>query len=270
MSKIITRRQARMMERFVSTRFGRNFIPVRTTTSLISLGDVLEKRKDDIAKVNGDLFEASKLRTTNKLGEDETITSEVGVTVTNKLKGKAISVGDFSIGEAGLHVSFSKSQKMFLQLWQPQQIGLSDFPAFRTELLDRYLSGDISPKVFVVDGVLLARQFYLKFSSSGGTDLMLDLKTKVAGSPVEGGFSFRSSTDRGRTLNGLKGGILGYQLSSVRLRREQLPKALYQRMLEGVPDNVILSELTPNKKLALMDADALTVQSVTHEVLSNL
>jgi len=269
MSKLITRRQARIMERFVSKRFGKNFIPVRSTSSLISLGDVMEKRKDDIARVDGDLFEASKLSTTNKLGEDETITSEVGVTVTNKFKGKAIPVGDFSIGEAGLHVSFSKSRKMFLQLWQPQQIGLSDFPSFRTELLDRYLAGDISPKVYVVDGVLLARQFYLKFSSSGGTDLMLDLKAKVSGSPVEGGFSFRSSTDRGRTLNGLNGGILGYQLSSVRLRREQLPKVLYRRMLEGVPDDVILDELTPAKKLELIDADALTVQRVTHEVLAN-
>lgn len=269
MSKLITRRQARIMERYVSNLIGGNFIPVRSTNTLISLGDVLEKKKDDIAKVNGSEFVATGRTTTNNFGTDEVITSEEGVTVETKVSGKTIDVGDFSLGEAGVHVSFSKAKKMFLQLRNLHQIGLANFPVFRTELLDRYLAEDISSKVFVVDAVLKAQQFYLKFSSSGSTELMLDIKARVSGSPVAGGFSFRKSTDRGRTLNGLNGGVLGYQLSSVRLRKEHLPKRLYLRTLEGTSDDVILDELTITEKQELMDADALTVQRVTHEVLAN-
>ena len=189
----LTRKQARILKRQISKIYGRNYIPLITSDSALSIGDILLEKKDIVAEVDSSVFDPSNVTFVEGKKVNKNITSSSSVNITTKLQGEAILSEHFKVNEAGLAVEFSSENEMFLKVQGIRQQSIKNFVEFRKELLSKYVSGELSSKVYVVKGLVYADKYYLQYSGNNGGTLGFNLDAEIssANADVNANFSLK-------------------------------------------------------------------------------
>jgi len=264
----ISKRQASLLKRVMRNLYGRSYIPLMSSDNTLSIGDILLSKRD-IPIVDGGTFKKENIEFVEgaKLNRNITSNSEVGITT--KFKGNATMSNYFNVDEAGLAVEFTAENQMFLKVQGMRQQSIVDFVSLRKEILKKYIQGELSPKIYVVRGLVYADKYYLQYSGvNGGTILFnLDADSKVAEAEVNGDFTYKWRKNVGYNIDGLNGGVLAYRVSGVRLRRHQIPKHVHDNILSGMHEADALDNLAFSEREKLLNEDALEIVDLTDEVL---
>lgn len=265
----LTRKQAQLVKRQIRKLYGRNYIPVITGDSTLSIGDILLEKKDIVAVIDSSVFNPSNVEFVEGKKANKNITSSSGVNLTTKLQGEAILSEHFKINEAGLAVQFSSENQMFLKVKGIRQQSIKNFVEFRKELLNKYVSGELSSKVYVVRGLVYADKYYLQYSGSqGGTiGFNLDAEISSANADVNADFSLKWKKEVGYNIDGSNGGVLAYRVSGVRLKRHLMTESIHRNILNGMSEADALDLVSFNERKELLDNDAIEIVDLTEEVL---
>jgi hypothetical protein len=265
----LTRKQANLLRRQISKLYDRNYITLRTGDSTISIGDILMSKHDIQPIIDSSTFSKASTKFVEGSKVNKNITSHSGVNITTKLKGEAVLSEHFKLDEAGIAVEFTSDNQMFLKVIGLRQQSIVNFIEFRNELLNKYLSGEISSKVYVVRGLIYADKYFLQFSgTNGGTfGFNIDAEVKPINAEIEANFSLKWKREVGFDIDGSNGGVLGYRVSGVRLKRQLLPKSFQEKIVKGLSEVDVLATLSPEQKQELINKDALEVLDLTDEVI---
>jgi hypothetical protein len=265
----LTKRQAGLIRRQINKLYGRNYIPLLTTDSTLTIGDILESKHDIMQLVDSSSFSKSSTMITEGEKVNKQITSDSSVNITFKAKGQAVLSEYLKLDEAGIGVEFTSNNQMYLRVIGMRQQSLKNFLDFRNELLNKFLSGEITSKVFVVRGLVYADKLFMQFSGTkGGTvGFSVDAKVESIKTAIDTDFSCKWTKDVGYNVDAPNGGVLAYRVSGVRLRREFLPENIQKKILKGVSEATALSTLTVTEKQELINMHALDVVDLTDEVL---
>ncbi|WP_412985268.1 hypothetical protein [Pontimicrobium sp. IMCC45349] len=265
----LTRKQARILKRQISKLYGRNYIPLITSDSTLSIGDILLKKKDIIAEVDSSVFNPSNVMFVEGKKVNKNITSSASVNLTTKLKGEAVMSEHFKVNEAGLAVEFSNENEMFLKVQGVRQQSIKNFVEFRKELLSKYVSGELSSKVYVVKGLVYADKYYLQFSGNKGGSLgfNLDAKANTANADVDANFSLKWKKSVGYNIDGVNGGVLAYRVAGVRLNRHLTPSNIHENILNGMSEADALDMVSFSDRKKLITKKAIEIVDLTDEVL---
>ncbi len=265
----ITRKQARLIKRQISKLYRRNYIPLTTPDSTLSIGDVLEKKNDILEFIDGSIFDSNNIEFNegNKINMNIISSSETNISL--KLKGESILSELFKVEEAGLSINFSSSNEMLLKAVGLRQQNMKNFADFRKELLSKYVAGELSSKVYVVRGLVYADKFYLQYSGEkgGGIAFNIDTGIKGANAEVDADFSLKWKKNVGFHINGLNGGVLAYRVSGVRLKRHLITQKTNDNILRGVSEADVLSTISFKERKELLKNDMLEVVDLTAEAL---
>jgi hypothetical protein len=265
----LSRRQANLVRRQISKLYGRNYIPLRTGDSTISIGDILMSKRDIQPIIDSSTFSKQSTLFVEGAKVNKNITSDSGVNITTKLKGEAVLSEHFKLDEAGIAVEFNSDNQMFLKVIGLRQQSIVNFIEFRNELLNKYLSGEISSKVYVVRGLIYADKYFLQFSGTNGGTIGFNIDAKVdpIKTEAEANFSIKWQNKVGYDIDGSNGGVLGYRVSGVRLKRQLLPKSFQEKIVKGFSEADVLASLSPEQKQDLIKKDALEVVDLTDEII---
>lgn len=259
-----------MMSRCIKRLYGRNYLSLITCDSTLSLGDILERKRDICARVDSSVFSPHSTEFVEGKKENRNITSGSKVNLKTKVSGEAILLEHFKLAEAGLAIEFSKSNQMFLKVVGIRQQSLKNFIDFKKEVLEKYTVGDLSPKFFIVSGVVVADKFYLRYSGKNGGTVGLNVKPNLPAGETElsGDFSIKWEKDVGYGVDGASGGVLAYRVSAVRFNREKLPRSIQQEILNGKSEMTILEELSNADRKKVVHDGILDVPDLTEELLN--
>ncbi len=265
----LTRRQARLVERQIKKLYGRNYIPLRTGDSTLSIGDILASRKDILPIIDSSVFGPGITAHIEGHKVSKNITSSSAINITSKLHGQAVLSEHFKLEEAGIAVNFTSENQMFLKVKGLRQQSIRNFVEFRKKILDLYTRGEVSSRVYIVRGLLYADKFYLQYSGSkGGTiEFKLNIDAQIVDAEEKADFSLQWKKDVGFHIDGSNGGVLAYRVSGVRLKRHLLPEDIQAKILTGVSEADVLNTLSFKVRKELMDNDALEIVDLTDEVL---
>lgn len=265
----LTRKQAGLIRRQINKLYGRNYIPLLTTDSTLTIGDILESKHDIMQIVDSSKFSKASTAIVEGVKVNKQITSHSNVNITFKAKGQAVLSEYFKLDEAGIGVEFTSNNQMYLKVIGMRQQSLQNFLDFKNELLNKFLSGEISSKVYVVRGLVYADKLYMQFSgTSGGTvGFAVDAEVKSIDAAINADFSCKWTKNVGYNIDAPNGGVLAYRVSGVRLRRELLPKTIQEKILKGSSEADALASLTVAQKQDLINKNALDVVDLTDEVL---
>ena len=268
MSKL-SRKQARVIQLEISKLYGRNYIPLITGDSTLSIGDILESKRDISPVIDSSDFSAAGTKFSEGRKENKNITSSVGINMTIKLKGEAVLSEHFKLDEAGIAVNFTSSNQMFLKVQGIRQQSIKNFVTFRNELLKKYTKGEISSKVYVVRGLVYADKFYLQYSGKKGGTIGFNIKADLSAVEAEtqADFSLKWKKEVGYNVDGLNGGVLAYRVSGVRLKRHLLPGSVHKNILKGMSEADAMDTIAFNDRVKLLNNDALEIVDLTDEVL---
>lgn len=266
---VLNKKQARLIKRHVSKLYGRNYIPVITADNALSIGDILLTKKDIVAVIDSSVFNPENTAFVEGKRTNKNIISSSSVDITTKLKGEAILSEHFKVEEAGLVVEFTSENQMFLKVIGIRQQSIKNFVEFRKELLSKYVSGELSSKVYVIRGLVYADKYYLQYSGSkGGTiGFNIDAEISTADAQVHADFSLKWKKEVGFNIDGSNGGVLAYRVSGVRLKRHLIPESIHHNILKGMSESEALSLITFESRKKLLEEDALEIVDLTNEVL---
>jgi hypothetical protein len=265
----LTRKQARILKRQISKIYGRNYIPLITSDSTLSIGDILLEKKDIVAEIDSSVFNPSNIMFVEGKKVNKNITSSSSVNLTTKLQGEAILSEHFKVNEAGLAIEFSSENEMFLKVQGIRQQSIKNFVEFRKELLSKYVSGELSSKVYVVKGLVYADKYYLQYSGSNGGTLGFNLDAEIssANADVNADFSLKWKKSVGYNIDGLNGGVLAYRVAGVRLNRHLIPNNIHQNIMKGMSESDALDLVSFSDRKKLIDNNAIEIVDLTDEVL---
>jgi len=265
----ITRKQARLFKKQIRKLYGRNYIPLITPDNALSIGDILIKKRDIIPIADSSVFKKESISFVEGKPFNLNITSSSKINLTTKLKGSNILTEHFKINEAGLVVNFSSANQMFLKVNGLRQQSIKDFMPLRKELLKRYARTELSSKVYIVRGLVYADKYYLQYSGTNGGSLAFNLKGKVESLDAElnADFSLQWRKDVGYSMESSKGGVLAYRVSGVRLKRHLISSDLHNLILNGMPEEDVLNELSLKDREKLIEKDAIEIIDLTDEVI---
>jgi len=265
----LTRRQAQLVKRQISKLYGRNYIPVITGDNTLTIGDILLKKKDIVAVIDSSVFSDSNTEFVEGKKTNKNITSNSSVDITTKLKGEAILSEHFKVEEAGLAVEFTSKNQMFLKVMGIRQQSIKNFVTFRKELLSKYVTGELSSKVYVVRGLVYADNYYLQYSGSNGGTIGFNIDAEIAtvDAEVSANFSLKWKKEVGYNIDGSNGGVLAYRVSGVRLKRHLIPQEIHTNILSGMSESEALDMVAFKDRQKLLDDDALEIVDLTDDVL---
>ena len=265
----LTRKQARLVKRQITKLYGRNYIPLITTDSTLTIGDILLSETDISPVIDSSIFDDNLTEFVEGQKVNKNITSSSEVNITTKFKGEAILSEHFKIDDAGIAVEFNSTNQMFLKVQGMRQKSIKNFIAFRKAILDKYSKGEISSKIYIVRGLVYADKYFLQYSGSNGGTIGFNLNTEVDTVDIEASadFSLKWKKNVGYHIDGSNGGVLGYRVSGVRLKRHLIPEEVQNRILLGMSESDALNLLSFEKRKNLIDSDALEVVDLTDEVL---
>lgn len=263
----ISKRQARTLEKQLSRLFGRHYTAVRAVNNTLSIGDILTTRKDNVPHVNGNQFSGSAILSTDGPGINKNIFSSSKMSISTKIKGEMDLRGQFDIDEAGITVSFESENDMFLKVHNLRQRTVDNFPKLKKEILNRFYKDDLKAKVFIVRGVVIADKFYLQYGSNknGTLGIKLDPKHSITDIEVNADFNIKWSDQVGFSIDGSNGGILGYRVSKVKLKRDKRPSRIQDLILTGISETEAIDNLTLREKQELLDIGAFDIIDATAE-----
>jgi|GEM_PF-1891779 len=265
----LTRKQARLIERQISKLYGRNYIPLRTGDNTLSIGDILLSPNDIQPIVDSSVFDDSLTEYIEGKKTNKNITSSSDVNITTKLKGEAVLTEYFKLNEAGIAVNFTSKNQMFLKVQGIRQQSIKDFVSFRNKVLELYIRGQISSKVYIVRGLVVADSYYLQYSGSNGGTLgfSFDMEASVIDAEVNAKFSLKWKRDVGYHIDGANGGTLAYRVSGVRLKRHLMPPNIQERILMGMSEADALDSVSFDDRKVLINNEALEVVDLTDEII---
>jgi hypothetical protein len=264
-----TRRQARILRRQIAKLYRRNYIPLLTSDSTLSIGDILHSKHDLIPIIDSSVFSKESTASIDGAKTNLNITSGSEVNLSFKLKGENILTQYFNLEDAGLLVEFTSKDQMFLKVQGLRQVSLTNFIAFQKEFLEKYCKGEISSKAYIVRGLVVADTFYLQYSgSNGGTiGLNLDAKVEIVKADINADFSLKWKKDVGYSIDGSNGGVLAYRVSGVRLNRNSLPEDIHEKILNGTSESDVLASLPIDYRKDLLKKNALEISDLTDEII---
>ncbi len=265
----LTRKQARLMQRQIRKLYGRNYIPVVTSDSTLSIGDILLKKKDTFEEIDSSVFNPKNVKFVEGRKVNKNISSSSSVSITTKLNGSSLQLEHFDVEEAGLIVEFDSKNQMFLKVLGLRQQSMKNFVDFRKELFSKFVSGELSAKVYVVSGLVYADKYYLQYSGSRGGVLGLGISSNLSlgEGNINGDFFFKWNRDVGYSSNGEHGGVLAYRVSAVRLKRHLIPEYIHDNILKGMSESDALDMVAFKERQKLFDEDAFEIVDSTDEVL---
>jgi len=265
----VTKRQARILRKQIRRIYGRNYIPNLTVDNNISIGDILLDDNDVTPVIDGSEFPASLVKYNEGPLVDRNITSSSEVTMSTKLKGKAILPEYFKVNEAGIAVSFSGNNQMFLKIQGGRQRSMSNFIKFRKHILEKYTKGEISSKIYIVRGVIYADKYFLQYSGKKGGTLGFDLDGKATGVDVDlkANFSLKWKNEVGYSVDARNGGVLGYRVSAVRLKRHRVSNNFQLKMLNGVKEADVLNNISFSAREKLLTSESIELVDVTDSLI---
>ncbi len=268
----LSRKQARLLERQISKLYGRNYIPLRTSDSTLTIGDILLSVKDISPIIDSSVFNKNLVDIVEGNKVNKSITSSSAVNVTTKLAGEAILSNQFKLEEAGVSVTFTSDNQLFLKVQGLRQQSIKNFIDFRLKLLELYTKGQISSKVYIVRGLVYADKYYLQFSgSNGGTiGLNLNMNAGIVDAEAQADFSVKWKKDVGIHFDGSNGGVLGYRVSGVRLKRHLLPNSIQSKIMQGMSEADAINTISPEERKALVENDAIEITDLTDEILVSM
>lgn len=265
----ITKKQARLLRNQIKKIYGRSYIPNLTGSNTISIGDILFDSHDETAAIDSTVFADNLVRYVEGSLIDRNITSNSEVTISTKFKGQNILPGQFNVNEAGIVVGFSSENQMFLKIKGARQRSMTNFIDFRKYILERYTQGDISSKVYIVRGLIYADKYYLQYSGKNGGTIGFNLDAEISGTDadVKADFSFKWKKDVSYGIDANNGGVLGYRISAVRLKRHLIPEEFQVKILNGLKEEDVLNNISFSRKKELFDNDILELVDVTDELI---
>jgi hypothetical protein len=265
----ITKKQARLLRKQIRKIYGRNYIPNLTGDNNISIGDILLDDNDETPVIDSQEFsqDLTKFVEGNKLNMN--ISSSSDVSISTKLQGEAKFSEYFKINEAGIAVEFNNENQMFLKLSGCRQRSMSNFIEFKKHILERYTKGDISSKVYIVRGLIYADKYFLQYSGVNGGTIGFNIDADIEPSNVDlsANFSLKWRKEVGFAMDGLNGGVLGYRVSAVRLKRDKINRSFQGRILDGIKEEDVLNNTSFNERKELLTSDAIELVDVTDELL---
>jgi hypothetical protein len=265
----LTKRQANLVKRQITKLYGRNYIPLITTDSTLSIGDVLISADDITPIIDSSVFDSSLIKIVEGNKVNKNIVSGSDVNISTKLKGEVVLTEHFKIDDAGLAVDFKSRNQMILKVLGIRQQSLKDFVAFRSAILEKYTKGEISSKVYIVRGLVYADKYFLQYSGNNGGSIGFNLNADANLLDIEASadFSLKWKKDVGYHIDGLNGGVLAYRVSGVRLKRHLIPETVQNRIMNGMSESDALSLMSFDDRKALADKDAFEVVDLTDEIL---
>ncbi|WP_423127252.1 hypothetical protein [Gaoshiqia sp. Z1-71] len=265
----LNRKQAKLLKKQVGKLYGRNYIPLMTGDSTLSIGDILLSKHDILPILDSSVFDPVNTEIVEGKKTSKNVTSDSGVKLTAKFRGEAILSEYFKLDEAGIVVQFSSDDQMFLKIQGMRQQSIKNFISFRQELLERYVNGQISSKVYVVRGLVYADKYYLQFSGSqGGTvGFQIDADVKYLDAEVEADFNIKWKKEVGYHIDGSTGGVLAYCVSGVRLKKQLMPAGIQEKIRNGMSESDALECLSVSERQDLLSKDALEIVDLTDEIL---
>ncbi len=266
----LRRRQARLIKRQIAKIYGRQYIPLITGTNVLSIGDILFSKHDTNPVINSSVFSEESTKFVEGKKANQNITSNSGVNLSTKVSGEATLTEFFNVNEAGLAVQFTSDNQMFLKVTGIREQSIENFVAMRNELLKKYTKGELSSKVYIVRGLVYADKYYLQYSGSSGGSLAFNLDADIpsADADVNADFSFKWKKNVGYHVDGSNGGVLAYRVSGVRLKRHLMPSAIQNQILQGIPEESVLDNLSFEDRKELLENEALEIVDLTAEVLN--
>lgn len=267
----LTRKQAKLLKRQISKLYNRDYIPLRTSDSTIEVGDVLKNRFDVIPEVDGSVLNVGADDYEDGTKYNNNITSNSDVKVQVKLAGDAHLTELFDIDEAGVKVDFSGKNEMLLKVKGLRQRSLKNVPEVKRRIMERFVKGEISSKVFVVVGVVLADKYYLQYSGKRGGSVAFTIEGDVTGVDVEvdADFKYKMEKDVSYSVDGKNGGVLAYAVSSLRLNKYLLSPDINRRLLDGESEAEIMEAMSEDERKALIDSDAIELSDLSAQFFLN-
>ncbi len=268
----LTNKQARIIRRQINKLYGRNYIPLITTDSTLTIGDILSSENDTIPIIDSSIFSANLTKFVEGPTVSKNITSSSEVNITTKLKGEAVLSEHFKIDEAGIVVDFSSNNQMFLKVQGMRQQSMVNFIEFRDEILNKYTKGDISANVYIVRGLVYADKYYLQFSGTNGGTVSFNLNAEIQAAEIEASADFKLKWKKevGYNIDGSNGGVLAYRVSGIRLKRHLITEEMHLKILDGIREQDILANLSFDERKKLLDKDMLELVDVTDEVIERI
>jgi hypothetical protein len=268
--KSMSRKSRRALGRILSERYGRNFVPLATGDSTLSVGSILESGEDTVPLVHGSVMGVKPSDLASGSKENLNLKSSSSIQIEFKPKGQAAHPGLFKLDEAGLVVTFSREGEVFLKVIGIRQQNLADYLAFQEKVLERFVEGRLSPNMHIVRGVVAADKYLLQCSRKGEGLLALKLeasdKRKGATLTVDADFSIKTSRSLDYQVEAPQGGVLAYRASAVRLRREALTRSMNKKILEGVRQEEILAGLSKRDRNSLVMDGVVALADVTGDL----
>ena len=266
----LSRRQAKILQNQISRMYGRHYIALRTSDSALSIGDILSSTNDINPLKDSSVLDSSSLGFSEGTGRNQNITSSSSMSFSTKIAGKADPGGMFELAEAGISVTFSSENDLFLKFRNLRQRTLDDFVGLRNEILQKFTRGDLEARVHIVRGLVLADKYFMQFGAnkSGSIGFNIDANFPNANASAEADFDLKWQNEVGIFIDGSAGGVLAYRVSGVRLRRHLRPPKVKDLILAGMSEPEALDTLTLSEKADLVQADALDVFDVSSELVS--
>ena len=252
----ISSNQSRQVRKEIRRIYSKNFIPVHSQDTIIKIGSLLENRQGETVRLDGLEIPAEYTKSVHsKFKTNKNLLSRKIKSASVLLAGEKIGPKKVEEDQTGLKYAFSNSKQMVMLLRGTHRTRLSNFPKFRNYVLENYTSGDLSPKVFVVDEVLESDQFFLQFGaeSSGELGIMLDLPSAKYNpmAAEKAKITYASQNSIGFSVDGRDGGVLAYRVSSIKLLREKLNSRYLDRMSYERRDADVLEAISVADRKAI-------------------
>lgn len=251
----ISSKEADTVRRQIRRMYHKNFIPVHSQDTTISIGDLLRPKGYENIAVDGENMPPEVMKTSKGKPISRDLVTGSLKSFSTKAEGQSVGPHKLSAAEMGISLSFKKEGQMALLLRQTTRTRLKDFVSFKQHVLESYVKKDISSRVFVVDEVLEAKQFFLQFSGEKGGDLELALDLPAGSySPAaaaQARIKYAWQKDTGFSIDGSSGGVLAYRVSKIKLLRERLPTSYLKKVPVEVADEVLLDGLSGDDRKAI-------------------
>lgn len=267
----ITRRHARIMRRQIRKQYGSNFIPV-LVNSPISIGDILTDPKEISPVYDSSVFPEELIKISEGPKNSTNIVSDSTIELSIKAKGENNLEKYFQLGEAGMAITFSDENQLFLKLQGTCIKTINNLPAFRRYFLENYSTGVLNGNIYVVTSIIWSDKYFLQFSSQKGGTLAFELKVKPKQAEIQANadFNFKWSEKVGYSVDGSNGGVLGYKVSALRLKNTQQDDDVFAKLRSGLPESDALSRVAVNDRKILLESDKLDIQDVTSQVILDM
>jgi hypothetical protein len=269
----INRHQAKLLQQQINRIYNRRYVTLQSSDQSLDIGDVFESRLGAVDLIlKGSLLTPTATMLDSGVKINRNIASSSEVSLTFKAAGEAKLNDIFKLEEAGFLVSIGSKNAMFLKLLGMRQEAARDFMALRKAVLERFVTGALSPRVFVVRGIVRADRYLLVYSGGKDGQVALNVKVdaEVADLAVDGAFKVGWSKNVGAIVDAPDGGPLAYRVSGIRVRRQHRTRAMGRRILDGANDVEALSDLSESERHELLQADALDLVDATPELEDEL